>query len=98
VSGFVFEWSPAKAEANRRKHGVGFEEATTVFGDPLSRTVRDPDHSYVEDRYVTIGRSTAQSVLVVIHTESSKRIRLISARDATSRERKQYEENPEEAT
>jgi uncharacterized protein len=98
VIGFVFEWSATKAETNRRKHGVGFEEASTVFGSPLSRTIHDPDHSESENLCVTIGRSTAQRVLVVIHTESSKRIRLISARDATSRERKQYEETPEEAT
>lgn len=96
--GFVFEWSPEKADANRRKHGVGFEEAATVFGDPFSRTVLDPDHSSAEDRYVTLGRSASHRVLVVIHTERSTRIRLISARDASRRERQQYEESPEETT
>jgi uncharacterized DUF497 family protein len=95
VNGFVFEWSPAKAAGNRRKHGVSFEEATTVYGDPLSRTVLDPDHSEEEDRYVTIGRSGAQRVLAIIHTERGAHIRLISARLAARHERKQYEKRPE---
>jgi uncharacterized DUF497 family protein len=98
VIGFLFEWSSAKAEANLRKHGVGFEEATTVFGDALSRTIHDPEHSTAEARYVTMGRSTAHRLLVVIHTEREQRIRVISARPATKREQMQYEESPEEAT
>jgi len=97
VNGFLFEWSYSKAQGNRRKHGVSFEEATTVFGDTLSRTIHDPDHSAEEDRYVTIGRSSAQRVLVIVHTERGERIRLISARLANSGERRRYEKRPEKA-
>jgi uncharacterized protein len=97
MSGFLFEWSYRKAQGNRRKHGVSSEEATTVFGDPLSRTIHNPDHSVEEDRYVTIGRSNAERVLVIVHTERGDRIRLISARLANRGERKQYEKRPEKA-
>ena len=72
-----FEWSLSKAEANRRKHRVAFEEAITVFGDPFTRTIPDPDHSGEEDRCITIGRSSAQRVLVIVHTERGSRIRLL---------------------
>jgi len=97
VSGFLFEWSYPEAQENLRKHGVSFEEATTVFGDPLSRTVHNPDHSVEEDRYVTIGRSSTQRVLVIVHTERGERIRLISARLANRSETRQYEKRPEKA-
>ncbi len=95
MSGFVFEWSPVKAKANREKHGITFDEAMTPFRDPLSITIHDPDHSMDEDRYVTIGESSAQRLLVVVHTERGTRIRLISARVATRQERRQHEERPQ---
>jgi uncharacterized DUF497 family protein len=88
-----FEWDPAKAAENLAKHGVSFEEASTVFRDPLSQTGEDPDHSVGEERFVTFGFSTAGSLLVVSHTENGDRIRIISARLATSGERILYEES-----
>lgn len=97
MSGFVFEWSPSKAKANRVKHGITFDEAMTAFDDPLSITVHDPDHSIEEDRYVTIGLSAPQRLLVVVHTERGIHIRLISAREANKQERRQHEERPQEA-
>lgn len=90
--GIRFEWDPEKAEANLRKHGVPFAEAATVFGDPLSMTFYDPDHSIEEERYITIGTSRLGKLLVVAHTEREDRIRVISARQATRREREFYEE------
>jgi len=90
--GLVFEWDPAKAETNLRKHGVAFEEAVTVFGDPLSLSIGDPLHSAGEHRFIIVGRSQQGRILVVVHTERGERIRLISARRATKRERTQYEE------
>jgi uncharacterized DUF497 family protein len=92
-----FEWATAKAASNRRKHGVTFEEATTVFADRRSRTILDPDHSFEEDRFITVGRSEMHRVLVVVHTERGDRVRLISARIATKIERKQHEEGHEKA-
>ncbi len=86
-----FEWDRDKAENNRQKHGVSFEEASTVFFDSLSVTGRDPDHSHGERRYVIFGRSSAGRLLAVAHTERSDRIRIISAREATRAERKLYE-------
>ena len=88
----LFEWDRRKAEANLRKHGVSFEEAQTVFTDPLAITLPDPDHSEDEERFIDIGMSDNQRVLVVGYTERDQRIRLINARKATRRERKQYEE------
>lgn len=86
------EWDPAKAVSNRRKHGVAFEEAATVFTDPLSSTIPDPLHSQEEERYIIIGRSIQQRLLVVVHTDRGDNIRIISARVANARERKTYEE------
>ena len=86
-----FTWNPAKAEQNLDTHGVSFQEATTVFGDPLAGTIPDPDHSVGEDRYITVGYSTAGQLLVVCHVEQGDTIRIISARRATSNERKDYE-------
>lgn len=86
-----FEWDTEKAEFNLRKHGVSFEEAATVFFDPLSLTIPDPLHSYGENRFVTTGLSNQQRQLVVVHAEGNDRIRIISARLATSSERKKYE-------
>jgi uncharacterized DUF497 family protein len=88
----LFEWDRHKAEANLRKHGVSFEEAQTIFIDPLSITLPDPDHSEDEERFIDIGMSDNRRVLVVVYTERGQRIRLISARKATPVERKQYEE------
>ena len=87
-----FEWDPAKAAANRRKHGVEFEEAASAFADPLSLTIRDPDHSTGEARYLLLGLSRTGRLLVVGHTERGQRIRLITARLATRPERHTYEE------
>ena len=85
-----FEWDPPKAEANRTKHGVSFEEAMTVFGDPLGRLVDDPAHSREEQRFVLFGRSGAGRLLAVMHTERGAALRLISAREMTPKERKQH--------
>ena len=87
-----FEWDPEKAAGNLDKHGVSFEEAATVFGDPLGRIVDDPRHSADEPRYVLLGRSERQQLLAVMFTERAEAIRLISARKATRRERREYEE------
>lgn len=88
----VFEWDPEKAAANLDKHGISFHEAATVFGDPLSTTFPEPDHSEGERRFLTIGASTSSTLLVVAHTEQDDTIRVISARRATPHERKFYEE------
>jgi uncharacterized DUF497 family protein len=88
-----FEWDAGKANLNIRKHGVSFEEATTVFRDPLSATALDPDHSIRESRFVTVGMSAAGRLLTVFHAERGESIRIISARNATKQERKIYEES-----
>jgi uncharacterized protein len=87
-----FEWDGRKAAFNLRKHGVSFEEAVTVFYDPLSATLPDPDHSDDEDRLITIGYSSQDRLLVVSHVERGSAVRLISARGATHRERKCHED------
>ena len=87
-----FEWDRNKAEHNLQKHGVSFEEASTVFFDSLSVTGRDPDHSQGEMRYVIFGQSSAGRFLVVAHTEREDRIRIISAREGGRSERKLYEQ------
>ncbi|MCH8042948.1 MAG: BrnT family toxin [Planctomycetes bacterium] len=87
-----FEWDPDKAESNFRKHGVSFHEAATAFGDPLSITFYDPDHSEDEDRYITIGMSNDGHLIIVSHTDRGDNIRIISARKASRRERKIYED------
>ena len=86
------EWDTKKARSNLRKHRVSFEEAATALGDPLSATASDPDHSEAEDRYITFGVSVRGRLLVVVHTEERKTIRIISARLASKGERKLYEE------
>jgi len=88
----LFEWDPEKPQQNARRHGVSFEEAATVFGDPLSLTVDDRMHSIGEQRYVTLGLSVNRRLLVVAHTERGDTVRIISARRATPRERTAYEE------
>ena len=87
-----FEWDPGKAAQNFRKHKVSFAEAATVFGDDLSTTVYDPDHSQDEDRCITVGWSNRKRLLMVAHTERGDRIRIISARELTRAERKVYED------
>ena len=86
-----FEWDPEKAKQNLKKHGVSFEEALTVFYDPLSATFDDPDHSVDEYREITVGSSSRERLLVVAHTEREASIRIISARPATAHERKKHE-------
>jgi uncharacterized protein len=88
-----FEWDPRKAQLNLRKHRISFEEATTVFRDPLSATGSDPDHSLTEKRFLTFGVSSKGRLLTVSHTELGDSIRLISARRATGQERRIYEES-----
>ena len=90
-----FEWDRAKAAANLRKHGVSFEEAATVFGDPLARTYEDPDASEAETRELTFGLSRNGRRLVVAHGERGDGIRIISAREMTRREQRDYEEGDE---
>jgi uncharacterized DUF497 family protein len=87
-----FEWDPDKAKKNIEKHRVSFNEAATVFGDPLSMTFYDPDHSIDESRFITVGLSRLGKLLIVSHTDRDDRIRIISARETTRRERKFYEE------
>lgn len=87
-----FEWDDNKGRSNAAKHGVRFEEAATVFADPLSLTIPDPAHSQAEERFVIIGSSYQGKLLVVVHTERGDNIRVISARRARKRERKAYEE------
>ena len=87
-----FTWDPAKALSNTRKHGVSFEEAVSAFGDPLSITIPDPDHSIDEERLVLIGVSKLSRILVIVHAETGYTVRLISARRANRRERCTYEE------
>jgi uncharacterized protein len=87
-----FEWHGPKAAANRAKHKVTFQEAMTVFGDPLGRIAGDPRHSEGEERFVLLGQSERRRLLVVMFTERGEAIHLISARKATRRERREYEE------
>ena len=87
-----FEWDAAKAAKNLRTHRITFDEASTVFYDPLAVTGADPDHSQTEERLITFGMSSAGRLLVVSHTERGEAIRIISARSATQSERRIYEE------
>ena len=89
----LFEWDPNKAKENLETHGISFDEASTVFRDVLSLVIHDPLHSEEEDRFVLIGSSHRNRLLVIVHTERSNNIRLISARKASKKERKQDEEN-----
>lgn len=88
----LFEWNPKKAGKNLKLHDVSFE-ASTAFSDKLSLTIYDPLHSEEEDRMILIGNSLKNRLLVIVHTERTDKIRIISARKATKNERKQYEEN-----
>jgi uncharacterized DUF497 family protein len=86
-----FEWNPKKAEINLKKHGISFEKANTVFGDYLSVTFPDPDHSKEEERFLIIGLSNKHRILVISHTYRNDKVRIISARIVTKREKKFYE-------
>lgn len=88
-----FEWDADKANANHKNHGVAFEEALTVFADPLAKIFDDPDHSTDERRELIIGHSVGQRLLIVSFTERGRRTRIVSARDATARERRDYEQS-----
>jgi uncharacterized protein len=88
-----FTWDPAKAAANLSKHRVSFEDASSVFRNPLARVLRDPTHSERERRLLIIGHSVEGRLLLVVFTESDDRIRIISAREASARERREYEEH-----
>jgi len=87
-----FEWDPKKSAANERKHNVTFQEAGTVFGDPLAMSFADPDHSKNEERYLTFGLSKQNRLLVVSHTDRGEKTRIISARLMDRKERRIYEE------
>jgi hypothetical protein len=87
----MFEWDPNKARLNLRKHGVSFDEAATVFYDPLSATFDDPDYSENEERLITVDASSRGRLLVVGHTERGNAARIINARPATAHERKKHE-------
>ena len=89
-----FEWNPEKARSNAGKHKVTFEEAATVFRDPLSLTTPDPEHSEMEERFLLIGRSDRRRLLVVSYAERGDNLRLISARTADPDEKRDYEEEP----
>jgi uncharacterized DUF497 family protein len=88
----IYEWDAAKAKSNRKKHGVSFEQATAVFLDPFAATYPDPDHSAAEHREITLGHTIEGRLIFVAHCQRGNRIRIISARPATTRERHQYEE------
>jgi len=93
MDALTFEWDPAKAAANVKTHGVSFEEAVTVFQDPLAKVHADPDHSESERREILIGHSAQARLLLVAFTDRQRKIRLISARKVTRRERREYEES-----
>jgi len=86
-----FEWDPDKEVRNLRKHGVSFEEASSVFGDALAATISDSRHSELEVRFITMGMSSRNQLLVVSHTDIEESVRIISARAATTQERRRYE-------
>ncbi len=94
----TFEWDPAKAIANLERHGVSFEEAVTVFQDPLAKVHPDPDHSESEPREILIGHSARRDLLLVAFTDRQGKIRLISARKVTRRERRDYEESQQDGS
>ena len=87
-----FEWDETKAEANERKHGVPFAEAVSIFDDPLTLTGYDPAHSDDEDRYISMGMSDSNRLLIVSHTDRGDKVRIISAREASRKEQKDYED------
>ena len=94
----TFEWDEEKAATNLKKHQVSFEEARTVFNDPMSITILDPDHSMEEERFIDIGLSSTGHLLVVVYTERGENIRLISCRKATRQEQRAYERYEQDNT
>jgi uncharacterized DUF497 family protein len=89
----IYEWDPKKAKDSLRKHGVSFEKALTAFADPLARIFDDEDHSVEEQREIIVGHSANERLLVVCFTAQGDSVRIFSARKATRREKKEYEEN-----
>ena len=89
--GLLFRWNESKAKENLRRHGLSFKEASTAFGDPLSVTIEDGDHSYGESRYILLGETVNHRVVAVAHAERHGEIRIISARFASRGERRSYE-------
>lgn len=89
-----FEWDPDKDLLNQADHGVPFDEASTVFGDPFALTIGDPDHSLDENRYLTTGYSNRQRLIIVAHTDRDDRVRIITARPVIPAERRDYEQEP----
>ena len=87
----LFRWDQRKAKANLRKHGISFEEASSAFGDPISITIEDVDHSYGENRYILLGETLEHHLVIVVHTDRNGEIRIFSARLATRQERRSYE-------
>jgi hypothetical protein len=87
----IFRWDQRKAKTNLTKHGISFEEASSAFGDPLSITIEDVDHSYGENRYILLGETLENDLVIVAHTDRNGEIRIISARLATKQERRSYE-------
>jgi uncharacterized protein len=87
----IFRWDQRKATANLAKHGISFEEASSAFGDPLSITIEDVDHSYGENRYILLGETLERHLVIVAHADRNGGIRIISARLATRQERRSYE-------
>lgn len=87
----TFEWDPSKARTNLKDHAVSFDEAATVFDDVLGITIFEPDHSEAEDRFILFGRSAMNRILLVVHTDRHEVVRIISARELTRNERKEYE-------
>ena len=87
-----FEWDPKKAEANKRKHGISFHQAATIFGDPLAITFTDHHHSLDEERFITFGLTVFNQLIVVSHAQRGEKLRIISSRLMTRQERKLYEE------
>ena len=92
LTGMQFEWDPTKDWQNHAEHGVSFDEASTVFGDPFALTIDDPDHSSEENRLLTTGYSSRQQLIIVGHTDRDERVRLINAREVTPTEQRMYEE------
>lgn len=93
MAGPTFEWDPAKAAANLVQHGVSFEEAATVFQDPLAKIHDDPDHSGAEQRAIIVGHTLQGQIVLVSFTDRGSKIRVISARSVTRQERHDYEES-----
>ena len=93
MSDLAFEWDPGKAASNLKHHGVSFDEAASVFRNPLAQVLPDPTHSQGEERAIMVGHAAGGRLLLVVFTDREKRIRIISAREVSRRERRLYEEH-----